>query len=85
MAATLLRAGATKTIEECAGGGAGMKALGWAAYRLDIDMNKLLLNWSASTTSRDVDRCTARERLPERTEDNAEKWDIALELLSPKP
>jgi ankyrin repeat protein len=83
MAATLLRAGAAKTIEESAGGGAGMKALGWAAYRLNLEMIRLLLAWGASLTAWDVDRCTAQERLPDRTEENAEKWDLAFKLLSP--
>ena len=84
MAATLLRAGAAKSIEECPGDGTGMNALGYAACLLNIEMIKLLLAWGASTTARDIDRLTARERLPERTESNAEKWDVALELLSPK-
>ncbi len=83
MAATLLRAGAAKSIEECPGDGTGCNALGHAAARLDIEMIKLLLAWGASTTAQDIDRLTARERLPKRTEENAEKWDIALELLSP--
>ncbi len=83
MAATLLRAGATKTIE-ATGGDSGMKALGYAACRLDLEMIRLLLAWGASTTTRDVDRRTARERLPKRTDENAEKWDLASELLSPK-
>jgi len=84
MAATLLRAGAAKTIEECPGDGTGCNALGHAAARLDLDMIRLLLTWGASITAWDIDRRTARERLPERTEENAEKWDLALELLSPK-
>jgi ankyrin repeat protein len=84
MAATLLRAGAAKTIEECPGDGTGANALGHAAWRLDIEMIRLLLAWGASITMWDIDRRTARERLPERTEENAEKWDLALELLSPK-
>jgi ankyrin repeat protein len=83
MAATLLRAGAAKTIEE-SGGPMGMNALGRAADRLDIEMIRLLLAWGASITARDVDRYTARERLPERTEENAEKVDLALALLSPR-
>lgn len=83
MAATLLRAGATKSIGESTTP-TGMNALGHAADRLDIEMIRLLLVWGASTTARDVDRHTARERLPKRTEENAEKWDLALELLSPK-
>ncbi|MBK9267009.1 MAG: ankyrin repeat domain-containing protein [Polyangiaceae bacterium] len=84
MAATLLRAGAAKTIEECPGDGTGCNALGHAAALLDIEMIRLLLAWGASITAWDIDRRTARERLPERTEENAEKYDLALELLSPK-
>ena len=84
MAATLLRAGAAKTIEECPGDGTGANALGHAAAGLDIEMIRLLLAWGASITALDIDRRTAFERLPERTEENAEKWDLALELLSPK-
>jgi uncharacterized protein len=84
MVATLLRAGATKTIEECAGDGAGMDALGHAAYRLDIEIIKLLLAWGASLTNRDVDRRIPRDCLPPRTEENAQTWDLAFELLSPQ-
>lgn len=84
MAATLLRAGAAKTIGECPGDGTGANALGHAAARLDLEMIRLLLAWGASITMWDIDRRTARERLPPRTEENAEKWDLALELLSPK-
>ncbi|MBK9263621.1 MAG: ankyrin repeat domain-containing protein [Polyangiaceae bacterium] len=85
MAATLLRAGATKTMEESGGCGAGMKALGYAAFRLDIEMIRLLLAWGASITMQDVDRRLPLDLLPERTAENAEKYDLALELLSPKP
>ena len=83
MAAALLRAGATKSMGESTTP-TGMNALGHAADRLDIEMIKLLLAWGASITAHDVDHYTARERLPERTEENAEKYDLALELLSPK-
>lgn len=82
MAATLLRAGAAKSMEESTTP-TGMNALGHAANRLDIEMIKLLVAWDASLTNRDVDRRTARERLPERTEENAAKWDMAFDLLSP--
>jgi len=83
MAAMLLRAGAAKTIEESAGGGAGMKALGYAAYGLDIEMIRLLLAWGASITIEDVDRRLPVKLLPPRTDENAEKWDLAFKLLSP--
>lgn len=83
MAATLLRAGAAKTIDQSTAL-EWRTALGHAAYRLDIEMIRLLLASGASADATDSDRCTARERLPERTEENAEKWDVAVELLSPK-
>jgi ankyrin repeat protein len=82
MAAALLRAGAAKSMGESTSP-TGMNALGHAADRLDIEMIRLLLAWGASLTARDVDRHTARERLPDRTEENAEKWDLAFKLLSP--
>jgi ankyrin repeat protein len=82
MVAALLRAGATKSMGESTTP-TGMNALGWAAYRLDLEMIRLLLAWGASLTAWDVDRCTAQERLPDRTEENAEKWDLAFKLLSP--
>lgn len=83
MAATLLRAGATKSMHESTTP-TGMNALGHAADRIDIEMITLLLSWGASTTLRDTDRHTARDRLPKRTGDNAERWDLAFALLSPK-
>jgi ankyrin repeat protein len=83
MAATLLGAGAAKTIEESTSP-TGMNALGRAVHRLDIEMIRLLLAWGASVTTRDVDRRLPRALLPPRTEQNAEKVDLALVLLSPK-
>jgi hypothetical protein len=74
--------GAAKTIEE-SHHFACKTALGIAANRLDIEMIRLLLAWGASITAHDVDYYTARERLPPRTEENAEKWDLALKMLSP--
>ncbi len=62
----------------------GMNALGRAVARLDIEMIRLLIAWGASITTRDVDRRLPRDLLPPRTEENAEKYDLALELLSPK-
>ncbi len=82
MAATLLRAGATKSMGESTTP-TGRNALGHAADKLNLEMIKLLLAWGASLTAWDVDRCTAQERLPDRTEENAETWDIAFKLLSP--
>jgi uncharacterized protein len=83
MAATLLRAGATKSIEESTTP-TGRNAFGHAAHRLDIEMIKLLLSWGASLTNRDVDRRTPRDCLPPRSAENAQIWDQAFELLSPQ-
>jgi ankyrin repeat protein len=83
MAATLLRAGAAKTINQSTGL-EWMTALGHAAARLDIEMIKLLLAWGASIDVLDADHNYAWERLPPRTAENAEKYDLALELLSPQ-
>jgi ankyrin repeat protein len=83
MVATLLRVGAAKTIDASTGL-EWMTALGHAAARLDIEMIRLLLAWGASIDRTDGDHLTPRERLPPRTEQNAEKVDLALELLSPK-
>ena len=83
MVATLLRAGATKTIDDSTGL-EWMTALGHAAARLDIEMIRLLIAADASIDALDSDHFSARERLPERTEENAEKYDIALKMLSPK-
>jgi ankyrin repeat protein len=83
MMATLLRAGAAKTIDRSTGL-EWMTVLGHAAARLDIEMIRLLLAWGASIDARDADRRLARDLLPPRTEENAEKYDLALELLSPK-
>lgn len=63
MAATLLRCGATATIDT-AGGPSGMTALGRAVSRLDLRMVALLLGAGADPAALDVDRRTARERLP---------------------
>lgn len=82
MAATLLRAGAAKTIEESTSP-TGMNALGRAVAHLNIDMIRLLIAWGAFITTRDVDRRLPRDLLPPRTEENAEKWDLALKMLSP--
>jgi ankyrin repeat protein len=82
MAATLLRCGATATIN-AAGGPAGASALGIAAMRLDTQMITLLLRWGADPEARDADRCTARDRFPPRTSENAQRWDEADALLRP--
>ena len=82
MAETLLRAGAAKTIDDSTGL-EWRTALGHAAYRLDLEIIRLLLTWGASIDATDSDRCTARERLPDRTDENAVTWDLAFKLLSP--
>ncbi len=83
MVATLLRSGAARTIDRVGGEGA-MNALGYAANCLDIEMLTLLLASGASIERTDGDHRTAWHRLPKRTDENAEKWDLAFELLSPK-
>ncbi|HYO59353.1 ankyrin repeat domain-containing protein [Archangium sp.] len=81
MAAMLLRCGATRTIDE-GGGPSGMSALGRAANRLDIPMLELLLRAGADPDALDMDRQTARERLPPREPHNQEAWDAAAALLA---
>jgi ankyrin repeat protein len=81
MAAMLLRCGATQTLDE-AGGLSCMTALGLAASRLDIPMLELLLRAGANPDVQDLDRMTARERLPPREPANQEAWDTAATLLS---
>lgn len=80
MALTLLRCGATKTIDS-AGGPAGRTALGWAAYSLNISMAELLLGFGASVDALDADRCTARMRMPPRDASNERAWDIIARRL----
>lgn len=82
MAETLLRCDATDTIDD-AGGPAGASALGIAARRLDVPMIELLLRWGADPESLDVDRMTARQRLPPSTPANAQWRDLAERLLTP--
>jgi uncharacterized protein len=84
MAATLLRCGATKTIDE-AGGPSGMTALGHAASQLNIAMLKLLIQAGADPGARDADRRTALERLPPRNPADPGAWDIAAVLLAHGP
>jgi ankyrin repeat protein len=62
-AATLLRCGATATIDT-AGGPRGMTALGRAVSRLDRQMVALLLRAGADPAAQDADRRMAREYLP---------------------
>ncbi|HYO74282.1 MAG TPA: ankyrin repeat domain-containing protein [Archangium sp.] len=81
MAAMLLRCGSTRTIDEF-GGPSGMSALGRAASRLDVPMIELLLRAGADPEASDLDRQTARERLPPRGSENQERWDAAAALLA---
>ena len=82
MAATLLRCGATGTIND-AGGPSGMSALGRAASRLDVATVTLLLGAGADPKALDADRRTALERLPPRDPDTPEAWDAVAALLAP--
>lgn len=80
LAALLLQCGADKTIHD-SGGYSGMSALGRAAWGLDISMIQLLLDAGADPKMPDVDRSSAKERLPPREESNAQAWDVAAALL----
>ena len=80
LAALLLRWGAEKTIHDF-GGLSGMSALGRAAWGLDIPMIKLLLGAGADPNTPDLDRRTAKERLPPREESDPKLWDAAATLL----
>jgi hypothetical protein len=59
-----------------------MSALGRAASRLDFPMMQLLLQAGADPEAVDLDRQTARERLPSRDAGNQETWDAAAALLT---
>ena len=80
IAALLLGAGATRTINEW-GGQAGYTALGLAASRLDIAMMRLLLDAGADPEAPDEDDRPARDRLPPRGASDSQIWDTAFELL----
>lgn len=56
MARLLLRCGATKTMDKWQD--AGLNALGLAAWRLDLEMVKLLLEYGADPNARDLDDAT---------------------------
>lgn len=62
MARLLLLCGANKTIHE-AGGAGGMNALGLAAYKLNVDMVRLLLAHGADPNVEDNDRMTVFDNL----------------------
>jgi ankyrin repeat protein len=84
MVSTLLRCGATKTIND-AGGPVGVTALGRAAYGLDEVMVRLLLEAGADPNARDADGRTALERMRFRGHLFGERGDdprwIAIENL----
>ncbi|OJH42191.1 ankyrin repeat domain-containing protein [Cystobacter ferrugineus] len=80
MASLLLRAGATRTINDW-GGLTGCTALGIAISRLDLPMMRLLLDAGADPEATDDDRQPTRDRLPPRDESDSQTWDAALELL----
>jgi hypothetical protein len=61
----LLRCGATRSINQCAGF-AGLTALGDAAFALNARMIELLLAAGADPDALDGDYCTAHEHLPPR-------------------
>ncbi|WP_437547348.1 ankyrin repeat domain-containing protein [Sorangium sp. So ce367] len=82
-AALLLRCGAHQTIDG-AGGPTGRTALGWAAHLLDLEMIRLLLAFGADPEAQDIDRRTARERLP-RDASQAATLEAAAALLSTQP
>jgi ankyrin repeat protein len=80
MAATLLRCGATKSIDD-AGGPSGMTALGRAASQLDLRMMELLLQMGANPDALDADGWSAERRLPA-TVQRATDRNAALALLA---
>ncbi|WP_043435638.1 ankyrin repeat domain-containing protein [Cystobacter fuscus] len=80
MASLLLRAGATRTINDW-GGLTGCTALGIAISRLDLPMMRLLLDAGADPEATDDDRQPTRDRLPPRDESDSQAWDAAFELL----
>jgi hypothetical protein len=88
-AATLLRCGATKTIDRF-GVSPGTNALGLAVEQLNVDMVKLLLDAGADPLA-DVDHQIARdhlyEGLPGRWEkkSNSDAWDAIAALLPKRP
>ena len=84
MAALLLLCGADKTVHD-SGGPSGMSALGRAAWGLDIPMIRLLLSAGADPNETDMDRQTAKERLPARAASDAQFWDVAASLLEGRP
>jgi ankyrin repeat protein len=76
----LLKAAATKTVDEW-GGLRGLTPLGMAAQKLDLPMLELLLDAGANPHALDEDYKTARERLPEANSLNASLRHMAESLL----
>jgi ankyrin repeat protein len=81
LAATLLRCGATKTID-ASGGPSGMTALGLAVSRLDLAMMELLLRFKADAEVHDADHRVARDHLPPPSSVNEEARTAAEVLLN---
>lgn len=80
-ASLLLCCGAAKTIDQ-GGGASGMNTLGTAAAMLNPAMVVLLLSAGASPQALDADGRSARQRMPERDQDNQIAWDETDKLLS---
>lgn len=80
LAPLLLQCDAARTIG-ASGAPSGTTALGLAAGALDAEMIQLLLRHGADPAAPDGDYQTARDRLPPRTADNAERWEEAARLL----
>ncbi len=80
MVALLLRCGADKTINQAGAGPMGMNALGFAAYRLNLPMIKMLLAAGADPAVA-VDYRTAQQCLPPRDTAHPHAWDEAMVLL----
>jgi ankyrin repeat protein len=80
MVATLLRCGARGTIDG-PGGGAGMTALGRAAYLLDVRLVRMLLRAGANPSAADGDRFTPIERMRLRPRDEP-GWTEIEQLLT---
>jgi ankyrin repeat protein len=81
MAATLLRCGASQSIDSF-GGPSGMSALGRAVSRLDIRIVELLLAAGANPTALDANRQTARQHFPSRIEGNEALYEIVSQQLA---
>lgn len=81
MVTLLLKYGGNGLIDEF-GGDMGLTALGIAASQLNIRMIKLLVDAGANIEEIDDEYLTAREQLPERSDQNQKEWEAAMLLLS---